>query len=237
MAVSYSKHGEELPALHIPYEVIEGWTDSELHSLANAMNPKSEDLSEEMSDKDAIKEIVGFCIKDNYDVDDPSHSDRLERYGFSPKQIDSILNRSKVRVRSEKAAGANGTWIDWNQKGWSAELNKLVEWLQEQNYRVLDKMSSGRYNMHKIIDAEYQYEGEKIYQPIHHPSDDAFKSHVKEVKEFNKRYKRLFKKFGSEVIHLQLPTSRDEELKSPSHFWDSLEGQLWLQKNNMDVKK
>jgi len=234
-AVTFSKHGKDLPAIHVPYEDITDWTSAELHSLANGMNVKSDDLSEEMSDKDAIKEIVRFCIKDNMDIDDPSHEERLEKYKFSPKQIESILNRAKIKVKSENSVGMDKTWITWTDKGWKDVAQKLIDYLESKGFVVLDIMSTGRYNMEKVIDTEADNRGKDIIVPMHNPEEDVRLEFDKVEKEKAKKLNDLFNPHKSSVKHIQLPTSRDEELTSPSDFWESIEGKLWLGKNNLGV--
>ena len=234
-ALTISKHGKNLPAIHIPYDDVKGWTSAELHSLANAMNVRSDNLSEEMSDKDAIKEIVRFCIKDNMDIDDASHEERLEKYKFSPKQIESILNRAKIKVKSENSVGMDKTWITWTDKGWKGVAEKLIEYLKSKGFVVLDPMSTGRYNMERVIDIEYENRGKKIIVPMHNPNEEIRLIFKGEVSKKEKKLNRLFKKHKSSVKHIQLPTSRDEELIIPNKFWDSIDGKLWLEKNNLGI--
>ena len=89
--------------------------------------------------------------------------------------------------------------------------------------------------MEKIIDTESKNSGKIIIALMHNPNEDIRLIFKKEESKKEKKLNRLFKTYKSSVKHIHLPTSRNEELISPNKFWDSAEGKLWLEKNDLDV--
>lgn len=244
-AVCFSKHGSELPAIHIPFEDVKDWSAAELYSLGNFLNPRREERSQEEKKKDAIKEILSFAEKPhNMDVEDPCHIERLEMRGWSNKDISSIVGRAVNEW--EKKERANGVWIDWSEKGWKPILNPIQEWLESTGRIVVGPMSTGKYNQESITEAEQLGgNGSDLIVFMHHPNPKAMDSWTKvgengEPSTEDKKVaslRRYFEPLGSKVTFIQLPFERVSDLVSPSKFWESTIGKNFLHKYGLDLKK
>ena len=234
-AVYFSKHGDKLPAIVIPYEEIKDWTSSELHVLGNALNPVSEDRSKEMTKEDAVKELLELKKTDNIDIDDDNNFTRLEDRFFSSTKAKNII--AKAMKEWDKVQRAKGTWIDWTSQGWKPILNPMIQELDDDGKVVVGPMTTGKYNQESITKKRNLDKTSEVVVLFHHPDPDSMdawenkieKEKILELNELIGNGSKTVTKFK----FLTLPYDRPTNLVSPDKFWNTDEGKYFLTKNSL----
>ena len=240
----------EIPVISVQDKYILGWDDNDFRTLANLLNPKPEVRSNEMSEKDAIKLLIGNALNSGIPVEFEGNVPMLVEFGFDSTEINRIINRA-MRDVQRQTYSLNETHIWWGGEGWKGLLTDLVKKVEEKNNdkTLVCYTSSETLGLRALEDVHkrlFSMDKKNFLQPtgneidhlivfVHAPTPDARKA-FESVEGDKYKSKLIFfcEKLGIKVTVIPMPFTRPDTKVNPEDFWRTQQGKIWIADHNFE---
>lgn len=175
-AIDDCKHATEVPAMRIPYDVIESFTDLECLAMGDLMNAKSDIVKKEIDMDDAVK-FLEENYNNNVPLDSDSNRSWLKEFGFTKQSIKTIIKRAKSLIKKAELKMSNKNWIDYTVGDFNQMMKLRVQRYNERKGLTSFYSSSANIKIDMLLLRLHQAFIEdgvkKAMIVLHHPSPDA----------------------------------------------------------------
>ena len=169
----------------------DGWSDIEIRMLGMLLNPKPKKRSNPSSDADFVKTLLMNYATDGTEPDSPISTMFLMQAGCSTREITRIVKKAETELdKAEAETKLGGVWKKWNPR--DIEGIETVEAFSDSK-SVTWMMTSALFDWRKIMDKVYYNPKKKnIRILIHHPTPDAEKKWLSDVKPMHTKLLDMF---------------------------------------------